>query len=80
MVIISPFPLSDIPRVLEEIRSPSADGLYIKYFQAPWIESTSDEIIAVNLDGEPYQNKKIRFEVMPNAINLVLPESCPCLK
>ena len=79
VVIIVLFPLSDIPRVLEEIRNPSADGLYIKYFQTPWIESASDEIIPVNLDGEPYQNKKIRFEVMPKAINLVLPESCPCL-
>ena len=80
VVIISQFPLCDIPRVLEEIRNPSADGLYIKYFQAPWVESTSAEIIPVNLDGEPYQNKAIRFEVMPNAINLVLSESCPCLK
>lgn len=80
VVIISQFPLADIPRVLEEIRNPSADGLYIKYFQTPWIESQSDKIIPVNLDGEPYQNKKIRFEVMPEAIKLVLPESCPCLK
>ncbi|SHE23131.1 lipid kinase YegS [methanotrophic endosymbiont of Bathymodiolus puteoserpentis (Logatchev)] len=80
VVIISQFPLADIPRVLEEIRNPSADGLYIKYFQTPWIESISDEIIPVNLDGEPYQSKKIRFEVMPEAIKLVLPESCPCLK
>ena len=80
VVIISQFPLADIPRVLEEIRNPSADGLYIKYFQTPWIESVSDEIIPVNLDGEPYQSKKIRFEVMPEAIKLVLPESCPCLK
>lgn len=80
VTIISQFPLHDIPRVLEEIKNPSAEGLYIKYFQTPWIESISNEIIPVNLDGEPYQNKKIRFEVIPKAINLVLPESCPCLK
>ena len=80
VVIVSAFPLTDIPRVLEEIRNPSANGLYIKYFQTPWIETESDEIIPVNLDGEPYQNRQVRFEVMPKAINLVLPESCPCLK
>jgi len=43
------------------------------------MEGDSDEIIPVNLDGEPYQNKKIRFETVPGAIDLVLPESCPCL-
>jgi len=77
VVVLSSFPLVDIPRVLEEIRNPSANGLYIKYFQTPWIESISDEIIPVNLDGEPYQSEEIRFEVMSKAINLVLPESCP---
>jgi len=79
VLIVSQFPLGDLPLVLEEIKKPSYGGRYIKYFQAPWIEGESDEIIPLNLDGEPYQNKNIRFQIIPAAIDLVLPESCPCL-
>lgn len=71
---------AEISVLLEEIRNPSANGRYIKYFQTPWMEGESDEIMPVNLDGEPYQNRKIRFETVPGAIDLVLPEPCPCLK
>ena len=70
---------AEISVLLEEIRNPSSSGRYIKYFQTPWMEGESDEIMPVNLDGEPYQNRKIRFEAVPGAIDLVLPESCPCL-
>jgi len=80
VVIISAFTLVDIPQIIDEIKVPSADGEFVKYFKTPWIESESDEYIPVNLDGEPYQNHKIRFDVVPNAIDLVLPEKCPCLK
>ena len=71
---------ADIFTLLEEIKNPTHTGRYIKYFQTPWIETESEEIIPVNLDGEPYQSKKIRFESVPDAIDLVLPASCPCLK
>ncbi len=80
VVIISAFTLADIPQVIAEIKLPSAEGEFVKYFKTPWIESESDEYIPVNLDGEPYKNRKIRFEVLPHAIDLVLPENCPCLK
>ena len=79
VVIVHQFPLRDVPRVIEEIKRPTAKGLYIKYFRTPWIESESDEIVPLTLDGEPYRNKKIRFKIVPAAIDLVLPESCPCL-
>ena len=71
---------ADIGTLLDEIKNPTHTGRYIKYFQTPWIETESEEIIPVNLDGEPYQSKKIRFEIVPSAIDLVLPVSCPCLK
>ncbi|MEA3302066.1 MAG: lipid kinase YegS, partial [Pseudomonadota bacterium] len=80
VVIVSQFLLGDIPQVVEEIKNPSPHGRYIKYFQTPWLESSAEEIIPLNLDGEPYRNKKIRFEIVPAAIDLVLPESCPCVK
>ena len=80
VLIVSQFPFSDIPQVIQEIQNPTADGQYVKYFQTPWLESKSEEIIPLNLEGEPYRNKQIRFEIVPSAIDLVLPESCPCLK
>ena len=80
VIIVSPFPLGDIATVIEEIRSPRPNGHYIKYFQTPWIETETDEPTPVNLDGEPYRNHKIRFEMIPGAIELVLPKNCPCIK
>ena len=80
IVIISHAPLTELHILLDEIQNPSPNGKYIKYFNTPWLESESEEIIPVNLDGEPYQNRKIRFEIVPDAIELILPEHCPLLK
>ena len=80
VVIISHAPLAELHILLDEIQNPSPNGKYIKYFNTPWLESESEEIIPVNLDGEPYQNRKIRFEIVPDAIELILPEHCPLLK
>jgi len=80
VLIVSPFPLGDLTTVIEEIRSPRSDGRYIKYFQTPWVETETDDPAPVNLDGEPYRHNKIRFEVIPGAIDLVVPENCPCIK
>jgi len=80
IVSISQFTLADIPQVHEEIKNPSANGTFIKYVQSSWIESESEHIIPVNLDGEPYSSHKIRFEVVPSAIDLIIPKNSPCLK
>lgn len=80
VVIVLEFPISSLSQVLNEIQNPSAHNEYIKSFRTPWLESESKTVIPLNLDGEPYKNKKIRFEVVPNAIKLVLPAHCPCLK
>ncbi len=80
VVIVSPFPLGDLAQVIEEILSPSKKGRYIKYFQTPWVETETEDPAPVNLDGEPYRNDKIRFEIIPGAIDLVLPRNCPCIK
>jgi len=80
IVSISEFQLTDLPQVLDEIRNPTADGKFIKYLQTPWLESESEQLIPVNLDGEPYSSRTIRFEIVPAAIDLILPETSPCLK
>jgi len=79
IVSILEFKLIDIPQVLWEIQNPSANGQFIKYLQTPWVECSAHEEIPVNLDGEPYHNSTIRFEIIPSAIDLVIPKDAPCL-
>ena len=79
VVNISNFNLIDIPQILDEIRNPSIRGDFVKYLQTPWLDSHSDEIIPVNLDGERYSSHKIRFEVVPFAVDLVIAKDSPCL-
>ena len=80
VAIVLDFPLSEIQQVIEEIQTPGSHGQYVRYFQTPWVESESEEVIPLNLDGEPYRSKKIRFEIIADAIDLVLPDACPCLR
>jgi len=80
VVNISAFKLIDIPTVIDEIKNPTDKGKFVKYVQTPWVVSRSEMLIPVNLDGEPYSSKTIRFEVIPSAIDLVIPKDSPCLK
>jgi lipid kinase YegS len=80
VISISEFKVLDLPQVLEELKNLSPKGQFIKYLQTPWIESESEKNIPVNLDGEPYKSHKIRFEVQPSAIDLIIPKESPCLK
>lgn len=81
---ISRFQAQALPLVLEELRiadeSPNdIAGQYVKRFSVPWIEWDADDMMPVNLDGEPIESKKIKFEVQPRTISLVLADTCPLL-
>jgi len=77
---IESFPAGKLLQVIDEATIPGAEGEYVKYTQAPWAEFTaSDRPMPINLDGEPFSADRIRFEVIPAAINMVLPEHCPLL-
>lgn len=78
IVIIKYFSALDIPQVLSEIQNPSPNGEFVKIFQTTWIDRYSGERVApINLDGEPYLSREIRFEAVPNAIDLIVPHTCP---
>ena len=79
IVAIRNFGIIDIPQIIQEIQNPGIYGEFVKYIRAPWIECGDDNEIPVNLDGEPYHSAKIRFEIIPSAIELAIPESAPCL-
>ena len=62
-----------------ELQELSPDGEYISYWQTPWTEVYTEEAIPVNLDGEPAQFSKVRYEAVPKAIRLIVPANCPLL-
>ena len=63
--------------MLRELTNPDTSGTYVKRYKVPWAEWESDVEMPINLDGEPIREKKIRFEVLPGALKVVLPPNCP---
>jgi lipid kinase YegS len=62
-----------------ELQQLPSDGEYISYWQTPWLEVHSEEVIPVNLDGEPFRLATVRYEAVPGAISLIVPPACPLL-
>lgn len=80
VVSLEEFTPSDIPAVIEELMQDDGySGTFVKRNQVKTIEWISDGIMPVNLDGEPIEATNIEFCVLPNTIQLVLPERCPML-
>ena len=79
LVLLQPFSATDLGRVIDEIKRPGIEGDYFKHTRASWLEIDFPHTLPVNLDGEPYHARQIRFEVLPGSIKLVLPDDCPCL-
>ncbi|MEX2465422.1 MAG: lipid kinase YegS [Gemmatimonadota bacterium] len=48
--------------------------------RAPWVEIETKDTLQVNLDGEPVEGTRFRFEVDPGALRAVLPKGSPLLK
>ncbi len=80
IVVILEFPLVDLGEVIAEIIDYEHSGTYVKRYQTTWVESIPYQRRSVNLDGEPYEADTIRFEIVPGAIELILPKGCPTLK
>ncbi|MEG7358247.1 lipid kinase YegS [Pseudomonas citronellolis] len=59
----------------------SGGGLQELFVRArlPWLELEAGEGLAINLDGEPLQTSRARFEVRPAALRLHLPADSPLL-
>ncbi|MBF8781119.1 lipid kinase YegS [Pseudomonas fulva] len=54
------------------------EGLYIRA-RLPWVEVRSVQGIDINLDGEPLQAQRLRFEARAKALRLHLPAGSPLL-
>ena len=77
VVALTEFSPRNVRQVINELMGTEIDGDYVMRYKVPWIEWESEVAMPINLDGEPIAAKNIRFEVMPRAIKLVLPENCP---
>lgn len=77
VVSLNAFPVTSVRQVIQELGEPEASGEYVRRYRVPWVEWESEVEMPINLDGEPIATKKIRFEVLPGAIKLVLPEDSP---
>lgn len=72
-------PAEFLLQTVKEILNPQVSGTYVKRFRAPWAEWSCESGMPINLDGEPIQVQRIRFEVVPGSIQLVLPKNCPLI-
>ena len=79
LVALTEFPPEAIPQVIQELLAENSSGDYVWRYRVPWVEWESSVEMPINLDGEPISVKKIRFDILPGAIKLVLPENCPVL-
>lgn len=79
IVILLEFPISQIATVFEEFRSGISDGEFVRRFRSNRIEWTGEETIPLNLDGEGLDARRVEIHLLPRAIDLILPEACPCL-
>ena len=80
VIAITEFSLGDAAAVVRElVNEEGGDNRFVHRFRLPWLEGSSDHPIPINLDGEPYAASRIRLEVLPRVLEVVLPENCPCL-
>ncbi|MDV6250023.1 lipid kinase YegS [Vibrio sp. EA2] len=79
LTLVCPFLPHNLPAVIDEINNPSINGDFVKHTRTSWLEIDFPNPLPLNLDGEPYRSRKVRFDILPNSIRLVLPEDCPCV-
>lgn len=80
VVVLLNFPKERLVQVIKEVQDLNCDGVYVKRFRVPWAEWESEVDIPTNLDGESVSTNRMRFDVVPGAIKLVLYEKCKLLK
>jgi len=77
--LVSHFPSTSLKQVIDELIDTSINGEYVSRMQVTNIVLESTQPLPVNLDGEPTLNKKHTISIIPNAVNLVLPDDSPVL-
>ena len=79
VLLVRHIPPTALLTAARELQHLSSEGEYISYWQTPWAEVHSEELIPVNLDGEPLQFSSVRYEAVSRAIRFIAPPACPLL-
>jgi lipid kinase YegS len=79
VLAIRQIPATALLTAARELQQLSPDGEYISYWQTPWIEVHPEEVVPVNLDGEPAEFSSARYEAVSKAIRVIVPPNCPLL-
>ena len=79
VLVIRQIPATALLTAARELQQLSSDGEYISYWQTPWVEVHPEEMIPVNLDGEPAEFSSVRYEAVSKAIRVIVPPNCPLL-
>jgi diacylglycerol kinase family enzyme len=79
--VLPRLPANEIPEAFHVLLNEGLDGIRRSLVTArvPSLEIEADEPLQINLDGEPIENKRFQFEVLPGALRLNLPDNCPLL-
>ncbi|MEN6336096.1 MAG: lipid kinase YegS [Phycisphaerales bacterium] len=61
-------------RVLSELRDVEAqDNEYLFYRQVPSLTLELDQTMRLDVDGEPIENRRFRFDILPRRLKVMLP-------
>lgn len=80
LLVIDEIPLTEVLTAGRELHELSPTGRFISYWQVPWAEFRAPNPVPINLDGEPGEFTRVRYEVAPAALRVVVPDACPVLK
>ena len=79
VIVIRHIPPTGLLTAARELQELSPDGEYVSCWQTPWAEVYPEQVIPVNLDGEPVEFSSVRYEVVQRAIRPIVPLNCPLL-
>lgn len=71
--------LLDAARVAPDLKF-EPDEEHVLRWTVPWVDVAVQDSVALNIDGEPFQFTRSRFEVKAGAAQLILPRGCPLLR
>jgi lipid kinase YegS len=79
--VLPRLPADEIPVAFRALLNEGTEGIRRSLVSArvAWLEIEADEPLQINLDGEPIESTRFRFDVMPQRLVLKLPADCPLL-
>jgi len=80
--ILPHVPKEDVPEALRALLRDGLEGIrgHVVGANLPWLEIETEEQLQINLDGEPLQATRFRFEALPRRLPMRTPQGCPVVR